>query len=146
MLAAGPRPAGWKMSLEPESREATSPITPSPFQYERTESRYLSFHSAQPGGKLPSWYTPSATSQVAATHLPHPATGGKVPVVIGASGHALGFGVKFLLREHRDPPSRREKRPVAIERVRGVAGQRRSEVEAKAVDMHLLDPVAQAVH
>jgi hypothetical protein len=56
MLAVGPRPPDWKMSLDPESRDASSPITPpSPFQYERTASRYLSFHSAQFAGKLPSW-------------------------------------------------------------------------------------------
>ena len=35
---------------------------------------------------------------------------------------------------------------MAIELMRGVARERRGEVEAEAVDVHLLDPVAQAVH
>jgi len=38
--AVGPRPPGAKISLEPDSRLASSPmVPPSPFQYERTVSR-----------------------------------------------------------------------------------------------------------
>ena len=40
---------------EPATREASSDTSPlSPFQKRRTESRYWAFHSAQPGGMLPS--------------------------------------------------------------------------------------------
>ena len=47
---------GYWRSLEPVIRYASSPINPpSPFQTERTTSRYLPFHSVQRTGKLPTW-------------------------------------------------------------------------------------------
>ena len=45
-----------KQSAEADSRVASSASLPSsPFQKDRTVSRNLSFHSAQPGGKPPTW-------------------------------------------------------------------------------------------
>src|SRR5687768_737683 len=56
MLACGRRPLAPYRSDEPVSLRANSPISPpSPRQYARIVSRYLSFHSAQPVGKLPTW-------------------------------------------------------------------------------------------
>ena len=55
-LAQGLRPRWLKQSAEAASRVAISASLPSsPFQKSRTVSRNLSFHSAQPGGKPPTW-------------------------------------------------------------------------------------------
>jgi len=70
MLAQGRRPRRPWMSAEPENREAKTGRRPSsPFQNLRTVSRYWSFHSAQPGGKLPTWYPPAPGSQGSAISL-----------------------------------------------------------------------------
>ncbi len=56
MLAYGFRPSSWYRSLDPLNRVANSAtVPPSPFQYVRTQSRYLPFHSVQRTGKLPTW-------------------------------------------------------------------------------------------
>ena len=53
-LAHGLRPRLLNRSAEAESRAASCGGMPSsPFQKARTVSRKRSFHSAQPGGKLP---------------------------------------------------------------------------------------------
>src|SRR5947209_1684187 len=55
-LAYVRRPPAAYRSLDPEIREASSPLFPgSARQNERTPSRYSPFHSAQPTGKLPIW-------------------------------------------------------------------------------------------
>jgi hypothetical protein len=117
MLAQGRRPQPW-MSADPENREAKAGRWPSlPFQNLRTVSRYWSFHSAQPGGKLPTWYPP-------------------VPV----SGARIG-----LTADSADPaPSRRGNRHLGVLAIR--RARVRGEVEAETVDTHFLFPVAQAVH
>src|ERR1700749_3847610 len=63
MLAHGLRPLPPYRPVDPVRRGANSPISPpSPFQHARIVSRYLSFHSAHPTGKLPTWYPPSPRS------------------------------------------------------------------------------------
>ena len=54
-LAQGWRPRWSKTSGEPHSRGASAAALPSPRQKSHTLSRKRSFHSAQPGGKRPSW-------------------------------------------------------------------------------------------
>ena len=55
-LAQGLRPRRLNLSAEAQSRAASSGgIASSPFQNARTVSRKRSFHSAQPGGKPPTW-------------------------------------------------------------------------------------------
>ena len=69
---AGPgrRPRRPWISADPENREAKFGRWPSsPFQNLRTVSRYWSFHSAQPGGKLPTWYPSLPVSQGSAINL-----------------------------------------------------------------------------
>ena len=52
----GLRPRLLNRSAEADIRFAIAGTMPSsPFQNRRTSSRNLSFHSAQPGGKPPTW-------------------------------------------------------------------------------------------
>ena len=79
-------------------------------------SRYLSFHSAQPGGK-------------AADLIP---AGADIP----GFADQLGHGKNRILRH-------RIEEAAALVEPFGFPAKDGAEIEAEAVDMHLLDPVAQ---
>ena len=81
-------------------------------------SRKRSFHSAQPGGKRPD--------------------------LVAARAQVPGLGDQLHLVEHRILPAGVEEAAALVEAV-GLAAQDGGEVEAEAVDVHLGDPVAQAV-
>ena len=82
-------------------------------------SRYLSFHSVQPDGKV--------------AHL------------VAAFAEVPRLGDQLDLREHRILAQDVEECAQAIDFVQ-LARERGGEIEAEAVDVHLGDPVAQRVH
>ena len=66
----------------------------------------------------------------------------KVADLITAMAQVPRFGDKLDLVEHRILPDRVEEAAQVFD-LAGLARQRRSQVKAKAVDVHFLDPIAQ---
>ena len=119
-LACGCRPDELYRSLLPARRVASSGSVPrSPRQKRRTASRYLPFHSVQPGREV-------ADLIAALADVPR----------LGDELHARDHGILLDDVEERRQP---------IDRVQ-LARERGREVEAEAIHVHVLDPVAQAVH
>src|SRR5581483_11165130 len=85
---------------------------------------------------------PVASHRAAITVVPLRPLRGKRPDLITAEAEVPRFGHQFYRRQHRVLANRGKKRTVAIEPVRA-ACQRGGEIEAEAVDMADLDPVAQ---
>ena len=88
-------------------------------QKSRTVSRYLPFHSLQPAGNCPD--------------------------VVAAPADIPRLGDQLHLREHGILADRLQERGMRVEVARR-ASEAGREVEAKAVHVHLLHPVAQRVH
>jgi hypothetical protein len=70
----------------------------------------------------------------------------KAADLVAVVAQVPGLGDHLHALEHRVLRHRRQERAAVVEAACAVAGDRRRQVEAEAVDVHLLHPVAQAVH
>ncbi len=88
---------------------------------------------------------PKATERVAGAAVPLAKGRGESPELVAVLAQIPGLRDQldstqhWILMERRQPPRAPIKRAV-------ITGQGRRKIEAKAVDLHLLDPIAQAVH
>ncbi len=88
---------------------------------------------------------PEAADGVAVLAVPLRPLGGEVADLVAALAEVPGLGDELDLRQHRVLVNDVEERAQLVDRVQ-LARERAREVEAEAVDVHLEDPVAQAVH
>src|SRR5262249_32296483 len=88
---------------------------------------------------------PEAADAVAVLAVPLRPQYGEVAHLVAARAHVPGLGDQLDLAQHRVLVDDVEEgaQPVDLEQL---AGQGRGQVEAEAIDVHLQDPVAQAVH
>ena len=115
----GDRPSSAYRSPDPASREAMSRIEP--------------------------WPAPEVAQRVAVAVVPlHPRRRER-PHLVAVHRRVPRLGDQLHVPQHRVLVDRGEERAVHVDVVPG-AGQRRGEVEAEPVDVHLGDPVAQRVH
>ena len=101
----------------------------------------------QPGGELRQdalVALPELTHDVAEAVVELEPAGREVADLIAAGADVPGLGDQLDAAQHPVLPDRAEEAAVGIEAVL-LAPERRGEVEAEAVDVHLLDPVAQRV-
>ena len=92
---------------------------------------------------------PERPHGVAETVVPLQPAVGEVAGLVAAGTDIPGLGDQLAVipepSQHRVLANGREKRPLPVE-TQVAASQHRGEVETETVDMHLADPVAQAVH
>ena len=88
---------------------------------------------------------PEVADHVAVDPVPLAPQDREVAHLVAARPHVPGLGDQLDLRQHRVLVDDVEERAQAIDVVQ-LAGQRRGQVEAEAVDVALDDPVAQRVH
>ena len=93
------------------------------------------------GGLAP----PEVADRVAVAAVPLRPLGREVADLVAALAHVPGLGDELDLADDRVLLDQVEERRQAVDLVE-LAGQRGRQVEAEAVDVHLGDPVAQAVH
>src|SRR5512132_1347660 len=96
-------------------------------------------------GRLPVVALPKAPDGVAVAVVPFRPPSGKAAELVAAETDVPRFGDQLDASQYRILPHRIEKAAVMVEALM-FAGERRGEVEAEAVDVHLLDPVAQGIH
>ena len=103
--------------------------------------------SGQPGGKLGQHRLvalPVLADHVAEAIVELEPAGREVADLVAAGTDVPGLGDQLDAAEHPVLPDRAEEAGMGIEAVL-LAPERRREVEAEAVDVHLLDPVAQGI-
>ncbi len=98
--------------------------------------------SSEVGAAVP---LPEAADAVAVLAVPLGPEHREVAHLVAARADVPGLGDQLHLREDRVLVDDVEEGAQAVD-VEQLAGQRAGQVEAEAVDVHLGDPVAQAVH
>ena len=88
---------------------------------------------------------PEGARGVAEAVVPLQPAAREVAELVAAHADVPGLGDPLHAREHRVLQHGLEERGIALEAM-VAASEHRRQVEAKAIDMHLLDPEAQAVH
>ena len=88
---------------------------------------------------------PETPDAVPVARVPFAPARGKVADLVAALAKVPGLGDQLHLADHRVLPDDVEEAPEPIHVVQ-LPSQRRCQVEAEAIHVHLGDPVAQAVH
>ena len=94
---------------------------------------------------LPAVAAPELAHRVAVAAVPLGPAGREVAHLVSALAEVPGFGNQLHLRQHGVLLDDVEERAQLVD-LEELARQRAGEVEAEAVDVHVDDPVAQAVH
>ena len=96
-------------------------------------------------GCLPGIAAPEPPHPVAVAVVPFGEGGGKTAQLIAARPDVPGLGDQLDAGQHRILPQRIEKAALRVKAM-GLAPQHGGQIEAEAIDMAVLDPVAQRIH